>query len=293
MNQLTMFETDSIKAVNVSKIPQRSPFRYPGGKTWLVPWIRLWFSNMTSKPTEFIEPFAGGAIVGLTAAFENLAERVTLVEIDDQVAAVWKTILSDDVKWLCDKIYSFNLTLDNAKREIEKCPGTVREKAFITILKNRIYHGGIIANGSGMIKNGENGKGIKSRWYPQTLINRMTAIYDHRERINFIEGDGIQYLNQLSLVDNAAVFIDPPYTAGGKNAGKRLYKYSEIDHIKLFNIAGELACPFLMTYDNSQEIYELSDKSGFRKSLVPMKNTHHNTMFELLISRDLNWLNKF
>ena len=28
------------KVVNVASVPHRSPFRYPGGKTWLVPRIR-------------------------------------------------------------------------------------------------------------------------------------------------------------------------------------------------------------------------------------------------------------
>jgi DNA adenine methylase len=28
------------KIVNVASVPQRSPFRYPGGKTWLVPIVR-------------------------------------------------------------------------------------------------------------------------------------------------------------------------------------------------------------------------------------------------------------
>lgn len=48
--------------------------------------------------------------------------------------------------------------------------------AFQTILRNRINRGGILAPGAGRIKNGESGKGKKSRWYPDTL-RRMT--YDN------------------------------------------------------------------------------------------------------------------
>ncbi len=71
------------RIVNVASIPQRSPFRYPGGKTWLVPHIRQWLSGFPTKPRLLVEPFAGGSIIGLTAAFENLAERVLLVELDE------------------------------------------------------------------------------------------------------------------------------------------------------------------------------------------------------------------
>src|SRR5437667_3530211 len=70
---------------------QHSPFRYPGGKTWLVPHIRQWLASLPKRPSEFIEPFAGGGIVSLTVAIERLADTVIMVELDDQVAAVWQT----------------------------------------------------------------------------------------------------------------------------------------------------------------------------------------------------------
>jgi len=59
------------KIVNVASVPQRSPFRYPGGKTWLVPYVRMWLKARPHPIEELIEPFAGGGIVGLTAAFES------------------------------------------------------------------------------------------------------------------------------------------------------------------------------------------------------------------------------
>lgn len=63
--QLPLFGgTLPTEIVNVASVPQRSPFRYPGGKTWLVPLIRQWLISLPKRPAELIEPFAGGAIVG-------------------------------------------------------------------------------------------------------------------------------------------------------------------------------------------------------------------------------------
>src|SRR5882672_8221881 len=94
---LPEFETaERDRPVNVSSVPQRSPFRYPGGKTWLVPMFRRWMFSFQTEPRRLIEPFAGGGIISLTAAFEGLAKEVIMVEMDRQIAAVWKTILSDD-----------------------------------------------------------------------------------------------------------------------------------------------------------------------------------------------------
>ena len=37
-------------AVNVASVPQRSPLRYPGGKTWLVPEIRKYLAGLDFRP---------------------------------------------------------------------------------------------------------------------------------------------------------------------------------------------------------------------------------------------------
>lgn len=39
-DELALQEDARGQIVNVASVPQRSPFRYPGGKTWLVPHIR-------------------------------------------------------------------------------------------------------------------------------------------------------------------------------------------------------------------------------------------------------------
>ncbi|MDF1545256.1 MAG: DNA adenine methylase, partial [bacterium] len=234
MSQFALFKEDGSSVTNVAKVPQRSPFRYPGGKTWLIPRIRNWMQHLGYRPSEFIEPFAGGAIVGLTIAFENYADNVLLVELDEQVAAVWRAILGNQGTWLANKISTFELSYDTAKQVIDNHPSSNRELAFQTILKNRIYHGGILAKGSGMLKNGENGKGIHSRWYPETIRKRILAIKTIKSKIAFTQGDGIELMRSKANSKDAVFFIDPPYTAGGKKAGHRLYRYPHVDHEELF-----------------------------------------------------------
>jgi hypothetical protein len=69
----TAEDVEMTKPVNVASVPQRSPFRYPGGKTWLVPYIRSWLARTQTPVSVLVEPFAGGGIVGLAAGFEGLA----------------------------------------------------------------------------------------------------------------------------------------------------------------------------------------------------------------------------
>ena len=278
--------------VNVASIPLRSPFRYPGGKTWLIPWIRAWLKNLKNKPKYLIEPFLGGGIVSLTVAFEKLADQVIMIEIDPDVAAVWETILGKDADWLCDRISSFDLTIEAAKKILTESPTSTKEIAFKTILKNRVVHGGILADGSSFIKNGENGKGIKSRWYPSTLCRRIQDIKLIKNVLTFKKEDGLAYLQEMEVKDDMAIFIDPPYTVSGKKPGSRLYRHNELNHKLLFETVSRAQGVFLMTYDNNIEVSNLADQYKFDTELILMKSTHHREMHELLISKNLDWCRK-
>jgi len=292
--QKGLFETDvgpknlkRSKPVNVASVPLRSPFRYPGGKTWLVPYLRHWLNSLP-RPDIFIEPFAGGAIAGLTAAFEDRADHVIIAEIDGHVAAVWQTILSGQAEWLARKILQYDLTLPNAKQTLARSNRknlTLKEKAFLTILRNRVQRGGIMAPGAGLVKNGENNKGIQSRWYPQTLARRIRDIDQIRHQITFVPGDGLQLMEQWGNDSKAVFFVDPPYT----KSAKRLYNNWKFDHEHLFGLLRRMKGAFLATYDNTPYISDLVDQFGFEKRSVKMKNTHHAQMTELLISRNLDW----
>ncbi len=284
-----------MKIVNVASVPKRSPFRYPGGKTWLVPYIRAWLRSLPSLPRQFVEPFAGGGIVSMTVGFESLATHVLMVELDEDIAAVWESILGKDAKWLADRIMKFDVTVENVRAELDIPAKSTRQRAFNTILRNRTYHGGIMAHGSGLIKHGESGKGLKSRWYPETLYKRIMEISDFSSRFTFACTDGIEFIHMNARSVDTAFFIDPPYTAGGKGkrAGRRLYKHSELDHVALFDVAKSIKGDFLMTYDNDAEVLEMAKSRGFDTEVVPMKNTHHAKMFELLIGKNRDWVREF
>lgn len=284
--QMCTDEDPLISGVNVAQVPQRSPFRYPGGKTWLVPYVRQWLRSIAPPVRVLIEPFAGGGIVSLTAVFEDLAEHATMVELDEDVAAVWQTILNGNGPWLAEQIASFHPSTESVRDVLAEQSRSLEHRAFATIVKNRVARGGILAPGAGVFKRGENGRGLSSRWYPKTLCRRILEIAHRRDRITFIAGDGMAVLKENARRTDCAFFIDPPYTV----AGRRLYRYSELDHNELFARARGLRGDFLMTYDNAEEIAALSAAHGFATRLIAMKTTHHSAKRELLIGRTLDWL---
>ena len=277
------------RAVNVASVRHLSPFRYPGGKTWFVPYLKLWLSGVR-RPRHFLEPFAGGGSVSCAVLSENLADRVTMVELDARVAEVWSVVFSTCAEELAERILAFDLTLENVQAVLAVPCGNAVDGAFQTILRNRVNRGGILAPGAGLIKAGENGRGLRSRWYPETLARRVRTLEALRDRVSVVCGDGIGFLEQHGGETGTAAFIDPPYTAGGKKAGSRLYAHHQLEHEHLFGVAAQLSGPFVMTYDNAPEIERLAGEHGLETRAISMKNTHHALMTELLIGRDLGWV---
>lgn len=263
-----------------------SPFRYPGGKIWLRPWIRQWLSDPVDR---LVECFAGGANVTLTAISEKLAKRGTLIEIDPDVAAVWEAMLNGKATWLSNKISTFKPGRKAILTELKISVRTDHTRAWKTLLRNRVNHGGILAPGAGLLRRGEDDNGIDSRWYPETLAARISEIYKIRTKVRFIRGDGLAWIENYkprSSDDSIAFFIDPPYSS----VGQRLYTYGKVDHDRLFRAAAKLPGRVLMTYHNAAEIRRLATKFGFEFRKVKMVSRQNTPKTELLVSKDFGWL---
>lgn len=276
-------------APNVSSVPIYSPFRYPGGKSRLYPFMVQWLaSSCLKKVSCLVEPFAGAAHVGLAAAIEQWSTNVVLIELDNDIACVWKTVLSDNCLWLVDRIQSFILTQESADEILANDCTSTREHAFKVILKNRLSRGGISAPGSGLLEKGENGRGISSRWYPQTLVRRIQQIHKASSRILFLEGDGLSYIDRWANDEDKVYFIDPPYP----EAGRRLYRHFDVQPETVFRLVSNIKSKFVVTYNDSSEIHELAKAYDLEIRRILMRTAHHEKKFELLISNDFSWLKK-
>lgn len=205
------FPVSPIPAVNVASVPQRSPLRYPGGKTWLVPHIRAWLGGLRPAPQVLVEPFAGGAIVSLTAVMENLAGRAVMAELDRDVAAFWHAALRESDA-LGGLVEDFDVSRENVIALSRESPRSVAAHGFRTLVLNRTRRGGILAPGASLARAGEAGKGVASRWYPRTIMDRLGAIGAVADRITFCETDGLMLLECLLSAgcEDVAVFVDPP-----------------------------------------------------------------------------------
>lgn len=264
-----------------------SPFRYPGGKSWLLPMIESWLSAL-DRGFHLGEPFAGGASVGLFAGINGLVETVHFAEMEGGMANFWRTVFAQGgAGTLAKQVEAFKFTDQRVRKLLSQnhdAAGT-RQRAFITLLRNRVSRAGVTAPGAGLLRSGEAGKGLGSRWYPATLAKRLRLISKHRKCLEFSGSDAFKLMRLHANDKKMAWFIDPPYP----DAGERLYGGKKFDHEALFEVVASLAGPFLLTYESSNFIRKLTDKHSFCGAEIPMRTAHHTAKKEMLISRDLSW----
>lgn len=278
----------SLSGASTASVPQRSPLRYPGGKSSLVPLVRRWLASQPERPHVLVEPFAGGASISLLAAAEDLTDRVVMVELDPDVAALWRAVLTES-EALAEAVETYELTRENVLALVAATPSSDLGRALRTIVRNRVNRGGILAARAGMLKEGERGKGLASRWYPETLAKRIRTIGTYADRIELVEGDGIPVLEAHAHDPRAVAFVDPPYTAGGKRAGRRLYTHHQLDHERLFEVCTEVRGDVLLTYDDAKEVRTLAVGAGMVLEPLSVLTTHGRAGSELLLGRDLTW----
>jgi DNA adenine methylase len=67
----------------------------------------------------------------------------------------------------------------------------------------------------------------------------MSHIRTLRDKITFVQGNGLEVIN-ANINNGGVFFLDPPYTAGGKKAGSRLYNHHGLDHGFLFLLCSSI-----------------------------------------------------
>ena len=144
--------------------------------------------------------------------------------------------------------------------------------------------GGVLAPGAGLLREADGGLGVRARWYPETLVRRLRALRPLRRKVQVLHGDGLALIGSHASEPGTVFFVDPPYTAGGRNAGARLYAHHALEHPVLFEALAQVRGAFLATYDDAPEVRALAGRHRFEFSRIAMRSTHHRLRHELLIT---------
>ena len=260
---------------NARQVPQRSPLRYPGGKSRLIPHLRAWLAARAREsggpPRRLVEPFAGGGVIALTTAAENLAHHVLMGDSDPEIAHLWRTALGRG-----DALAN---AVKAHRPDREPPPQDDRDpvlRALGTLVRNRTTYNGDLTRRAGRSTPNH------YRWYGATIADRVAGVHALRSRISFRKADWTETAAPHKDDPGAVLFIDPPYRRKGKH---RLYSHARVDHEKLFAFLRAARNDFLMTCEDCDDTATLVRGHGFTAVSVNMTNAAHRESRELLITR--------
>lgn len=238
-----------------------SPLRYPGGKSCLLHKVSEILSLNKLERRPYGEPYAGGCGLALSLLYGGYVSEIHINDIDKGIWSFWNCVLNETQE-LIHKINTTKVTIDewHNQKEIIKSndikPSLIL--GFATFFLNRTNRSGIIKN-AGVI-GGFSQKGnykLDCRFNKEALINRIQRIAKYRKRIHLTNLDAIDFIKTFDHNNSPSSFlcIDPPYF----NQGSKLYTnfYNAHDHEQLRNTVRAYKKPWIITYDNTDEIKQL------------------------------------
>ena len=247
--------------------PTATPLRYPGGKTWLFGYVRKFLEFHKIPPGTVVEPFAGSASISISLLKTNLAEEAYICENDPLIGAFWNAVFSfnDELIEMIQSIevsmetwHSFRKYLSDDAANIY----SILDMALAFIFYNRTNYSGIIKAGPLGGKQQKSGYKIDCRFNKERIMRKIAELSKFSNRVHVILGDGTRLMKEIADSQKSGglfFYVDPPYY----NSGKILYRnyFGEREHVQLAESLKSLESPWLLSYDDSDFIRGLYEKS--------------------------------
>ncbi|MCL4480065.1 MAG: DNA adenine methylase [Candidatus Thermoplasmatota archaeon] len=243
--------------------PTVTPLRYPGGKTWILPYIKEFLRFHHMNLGTIVEPFAGSASVSIGLLKDNLADLAYICENDPLIFAFWESVLYRNNEFI-ESVRHLQITMDtwyDFKKYLEhdvKAKYDSIELGLAFLFYNRTNYSGIIKAGPIGGKRQLSKYTMQCRFNIDRIIKKIHELAELSDKVKIFFSDGIDFIRKFdrSVYESDVFFyIDPPYY----NAGKVLYRnyFNDDDHSKLASILTEMETPWLVSYDESDFIYGL------------------------------------
>ena len=235
-----------------------SPLRYPGGKGRLADFIREVVETNNMPDLHYIEPFAGGAGVGLELLLMECVRHIHINDIDISIYAFWHSVLNHTEEF-CRLIRDYPVTIESWRdqKEIRQNPESysLLQLGFATFFLNRTNRSGVLNAGPIGGINQLGAWAIDCRYNRNQLIERVQRISLFGSRVSIANMDAIAFIEskKSTAKSGSLVYLDPPYF----NKGAYLYRnhFTKKDHETLARfVRGITNFRWIVSYDNVEDI---------------------------------------
>lgn len=243
-----------------------SPLRYPGGKWRIAGFFEQLIKINNLNGYHYVEPYAGGASLGLTLLFKDLVSEIHLNDLDLAIHAFWHSILNfnkDFIRLLEQTEISPEEWTKQKSIYSEGIRAGKFALGFATFFLNRTNHSGIL--NAGMI-GGKKQSGewkIDARFNKEELTRRIRRVGTFKSRIHLTKDDALYFLRSHTYPRLSLKYLDPPYY----RAGKHLYLngYEPEDHVEVSRYIRGLKSPWVVSYDDNRGIRKLYEAAKSRR----------------------------
>ncbi|MBV4429478.1 DNA adenine methylase [Clostridium tyrobutyricum] len=255
-----------------------SPLRYPGGKGKLKKYVEQLIRIKKLNNSTYIEPFCGGAEVGIYLLINKMVKNIIINDYDRSVFALWNSIVNntDELCKLIEKT-SINITEWHKQKKVQQNKSTedLLTLGFSTLFLNRTNISGIIKAGviGGLNQNGT--YKMDCRFNKKKIIDKIRLIANFKEKIKIYNFDTEYLIDNVikNLKHKSFIFFDPPYYKKGSSLYTNFYKPD--DHLSLANkIKNIKKHSWILTYDNTEEIKKLY--KGFKSQIYRLNYSAKN-----------------
>ena len=263
-----------------------SPLRYPGGKNRLYRLIAFIIEQQQNNNQTYVEPFAGGAGIALSLLLNNNVDNIIINDYDKAIYSFWRSIIHNSEEMI-EKIIKTPITIEEwfKQKEIYKSSNSYSvDLAFATLFLNRTNRSGILNAGPIGGYNQSGSWTLDVRFDKNKIIEKIKTIARQKQRIHVYNKDIISLLKNYShkFGNNAFFYFDPPYY----NKGQKLYKnyLSHNDHKNIRDVIVQVInSPWIMTYDNVDNIFDLYKNYEIRKYDLIYSAANKGVASELII----------
>ncbi|POD94537.1 DNA methyltransferase [Pectobacterium odoriferum] len=237
-----------------------TPLRYPGGKAKFLHHIEQIIQHNDLAGGCYAEPYAGGAGVALGLLIKGIVKDIYINDIDPAIYAFWFSVINHNEQ-LCEMIEETPVTIENwhLQRDVllNYNNKNIIETAFSTFFLNRTNRSGILKAG---VIGGKSQSGkwkLDARFNKHDLIKRIKLINTLKDNIHVSNLDAINFLTEKVKIfpNNTLIYLDPPYYVKGAELYRNFYQHE--DHVKIAQTLAEIKLPWIVSYDNVNEIKEI------------------------------------
>jgi len=235
----------------------KSIFRFPGGKTKLLPQIMPFIEKSLQDTHIFCDAFIGGGSVFLKVAEKYPQMHLFCNDKDYSIFSFWELMgngTDTDISEL-KKLIRQIPTIELYYQLRATPPQSIIEAAYQSIFFNRCSFSGDMRHSASPI----GGKLQKSKWAIGCRYNEKKLLQqiDHIHELLFgrITVSNKDISDYATIRDQGiTIYLDPPYVKAGKQLYQQYMKYDE--HNNLANIL-KFQNNWILSYDNCEEIREL------------------------------------